>query len=387
MEATVRIFENYNPYKENLLSKGVVSGVGTAFPPQVFTQQEIKKIFGLQNRVVNKLMDSGHIERRHLYLDKIDPQTGQLLEESPAELREKFIKGIRDIGVTAALNALKNSQTKINEVTQLIAVTSTGFLVPGVSSILARELGLKDSLHRLDIVGMGCNAGMSALYSAVQSIQSNVDQITLVVCVEINSASYVKDETIRTGIVNSLFGDGAAALVLKGKNAFQQEMAANGEFSGITPKFVIKGFESFTIAEQHGAMRFDYDEVQNKNSFFLSKDIPFVIGENMKHPVNRLLKRMKLTKGEISHYIMHTGGGAVIEGAKKSIGLNDYDVRHTTSVLRDYGNISSGSFLVSLERLYAEKAVNAGELGLLIAMGPGATIEVALIEFLAGTGL
>jgi len=145
---------------------------------------------------------------------------------------------------------------------------------------------------------------------------------------------------------------------------------------------VIKGFESFTIAEQHGAMRFDLDESQNKNSFFLSKDIPFIIGENMKHPVNRLLKRTKLTKGEISHYVMHTGGGAVIEGAKKSIGLNNYDVRHTTSVLRDYGNISSGSFLVSLERLYEEQVVQQGELGLLIAMGPGATIEVALIEFI-----
>jgi len=181
MEASVRIVENYEPYKESLLSKGVVSGVGTAFPKNVFTQQEIKNIFGLQNRVVNKLMESGHIETRHLYLDKMDPQTGHLLDESPAELREKFIKGIRDIGMKAALNALKSSNTELNEVTQLIAVTSTGFLVPGVSSILARDLGLNDSLHRLDIVGMGCNAGMSALYSAAQSIQSNTDQIILLV--------------------------------------------------------------------------------------------------------------------------------------------------------------------------------------------------------------
>lgn len=145
---------------------------------------------------------------------------------------------------------------------------------------------------------------------------------------------------------------------------------------------MIRGFESFTIEEQSGAMRFDYDESQNKHSFFLSKDIPFVIGENMKHPVNRLLNKMNLLKADIKHYVLHTGGQAVIEGAKRSIGLTDYDVRHTTSVLKDYGNISSGSFLVSLERLYGEQIIQEGELGLLIAMGPGATIEAALIEFL-----
>ncbi len=55
---------------------------------------------------------------------------------------------------------------------------------------------------------------------------------------------------------------------------------------------------------------------------------------------------------------LHTGGGAVIDSVKLSLGLEEHDVRHTRSVLRDYGNISSGSFLVSLERLLAEGAVS-----------------------------
>jgi len=49
--------------------------------------------------------------------------------------------------------------------------------------------------------------------------------------------------------------------------------------------------------------------------------------------------------------------------------------------MRDYGNISSGSFLVSLERLLAEGCALAGDLGVMITMGPGAQIEAALIQF------
>lgn len=361
------------------LGNGVVLGVATAFPETRFTQAQIKEMFGLKNKIVNKLMDSGHIKTRHLYLPNVDERTGELKDETPAELNKKFLGGVEDIGVKAALKALTASNTAASEVDQLIAVTSTGFAVPGVSSIISRAIGCKDSLHRLDVVGMGCNAGMSALYSAAQGIKANPDLTTLMVCVEISSASYVKDETIRTGIVNSLFGDGAAAIVLKGREAFNSH---SFPMQGGQPQFTIVDFETYTIAEQWDAMRFDYNADQNKWSFFLSKDIPFVIGENMKIPVQRLLERNLKTKMHIDHWVMHTGGGAVIDGAMKSVGLSERDVRHTRSVLRDYGNLSSGSFLVSLERLYSERRVQSGDFGVLIAMGPGSTIEAALVQFL-----
>jgi alkylresorcinol/alkylpyrone synthase/polyketide synthase Type III len=79
--------------------------------------------------------------------------------------------------------------------------------------------------------------------------------------------------------------------------------------------------------------------------------------------------------------VLHTGGGAVIDSVKLSLGLEEHDVRHTRSVLRDYGNISSGSFLVSLERLLAEGCGSAGDLGVMVTMGPGAQIETALFQF------
>ncbi|HEV2373081.1 MAG TPA: 3-oxoacyl-[acyl-carrier-protein] synthase III C-terminal domain-containing protein, partial [Streptosporangiaceae bacterium] len=111
------------------------------------------------------------------------------------------------------------------------------------------------------------------------------------------------------------------------------------------------------------------------------RDIPYVIGFNVREPLEKLLRRNGLDFPDIKHWVLHTGGGAVIDSVKLSLGLTEHDVRHTRSVLRDYGNISSGSFLVSLERLLAEGCASDGDSGVMVTMGPGAQIETALLQF------
>jgi hypothetical protein len=61
-------------------------------------------------------------------------------------------------------------------------------------------------------------------------------------------------------------------------------------------------------------------------------------------------------------------------------------MRHTIDVLRDYGNLSSGSFLFSYERLLAEGKTKPGDYGVLMTMGPGSTIETALVQWLPDGG-
>jgi alkylresorcinol/alkylpyrone synthase/polyketide synthase Type III len=50
-------------------------------------------------------------------------------------------------------------------------------------------------------------------------------------------------------------------------------------------------------------------------------------------------------------------------------------------VLRDYGNVSSGSFLFSYERLLDEGVVADDDYGVMMTMGPGSTIEMALVRW------
>jgi polyketide synthase Type III len=372
--ATLESIEVHLPASSREQTAAIAS-VGSAFPDQFYSQDEVGALLGLENRVVKKLLRSPHIQKRHLYLPAKDVRTGHLLPESAADLHAKFRDGALEIGSRAIRNALEAVSLSPADVDYLLCVTSTGFMVPGLSSLFSRELGFDRNLVRADIVGMGCNAGLNGMNPLVQWVKNHPGRVALLVCCEINSAMYVVDATVRTGIVNSLFGDGAAAAVLT-------TYAGNG--TGPLPSRPVPcvlDFESFCLPEQWGAMRFDWNDSAGKWSFYLDREIPYVIGFNVRQPVERLLARNGLDFSAIRHWVLHTGGGAVIDSVKLSMGLDEHDVRHTRSVLREYGNISSGSFLVSLERLLAEDCASAGDLGVMITMGPGAQIETALLEF------
>ena len=217
---------------------------------------------------------------------------------------------------------------------------------------------------------MGCNAGLNGLNVVSSWAMANPGKNALLVCVEVCSAAYVFDGTMRTAIVNSLFGDGSAALLVRAEEKDEPMFA---------PK--ILGFESQMIPAAIDAMRFDWDDEHGKYSFFLDRDIPYVVGANAPRPVGRLLARFGLKKRNISHWIVHSGGKKVVDAIKYNLGITDWDVRHTHSILRDYGNLSSGSFLFSYRRLMEEGRVRRGDYGILMTMGPGSQIETALVRW------
>jgi polyketide synthase Type III len=143
----------------------------------------------------------------------------------------------------------------------------------------------------------------------------------------------------------------------------------------------IQKFNSLIITEAIEAMRFDWDDSHGKFSFFLDPDIPYVIGANVEKTITTLLRGTGIRQSEIAHWVVHSGGKKVIDALRVNLGLSAYDLRHTTGVLRDYGNLSSGSFLFSYQRLIDEDKVTSGDYGIMISMGPGSTIESALIKW------
>jgi predicted naringenin-chalcone synthase len=191
------------------------------------------------------------------------------------------------------------------------------------------------------------------------------------VCAEACSAAYVVDSTLRTAVVNSLFGDGAAALVVTAPTGAG---AATGG-----PRLL--SFASHIITDAFDAMRFDWDDTQHKFSFFLDPEIPYVVGANAELVVDRLLARAGLRRRDVQHWLVHSGGKKVIDAVRMNLGLTRHDVRHTVGVLRDHGNLSSGSFLFSYQRLLQERSVAPGDVGVLMTMGPGSTIETALVQW------
>lgn len=346
-----------------------IAAVGTAVSGQSYSQQELLDTFRITDPKVRSVFLNSAIQRRFLSLP---PQTddGTRAVEAQGELLDKHKAVAVDMGARAIDACLKKAGAAIDDIGHLTCVTSTGFLTPGLTALLIREMGIEPRCSRVDIVGMGCNAGLNALGVTSAWSTANPDKLAIMLCSEACSAAYVFDSTMRTAVVNSLFGDGAAAIALAGDDVLP---GADG------PR--ILSFASHIITDAIGAMRYDWDGGQDKFSFFLDPDIPYVVGAHAELVIDRLLAGTGLRRADIGHWLVHSGGKKVIDAVRVNLGLTRHDVRHTTGVLRDYGNLSSGSFLFSYERLLSEGVTKPGEYGVLMTMGPGSTIESALIQW------
>ncbi|MFD3656606.1 3,5-dihydroxyphenylacetyl-CoA synthase DpgA [Streptomyces sp. NPDC058620] len=355
-----------------------IVGVGTANSAHSYSQRELLDHFGIEDPKVRSVFLNSAIDRRYLSVPELDPD-GALIEESQGELLAKHRRLALDMGARAVRACLDNSGIDLADIDYLCCVTTTGFLTPGLSALLIREMGISPRTSRVDVVGMGCNAGLNALNAVAGWSVANPGKVAVALCVEACSAAYVIDSTLRTAVVNSLFGDGAAAVALVTDTQDTAHGAPEAPSGSGSPR--ILSFASHLITDAIDAMRFDWDDSQGKFSFFLDPQVPYVVGAHAEQIIDRLLDGAGLRRSDISQWLVHSGGKKVIDAVRVNLGLTRHDVRHTTGVLRDYGNLSSGSFLFSYERLLQERVTRAGDYGVLMVMGPGSTIEAALVQW------
>jgi len=341
-----------------------IVSVGTANPPRKYTQDEVLDLFGETDSKVRGVFRSSHIGSRYLYLP--DPVDGRLVEETNEQLLAKHLDGALEIGSQAIEEALRPLGLAPYDVDFLCCITTTGFLCPSLTAHLIKKMIFRENVQRIDILGMGCNAAVNGLQAVTAFARANPGKLALMLCVEICSAAYVYNQNMVTGVVNSLFGDGAAAIIVR------QDAADTWQRGPI-----VADFEPHIVSEALMAMR--YDMKDTKLSFFLARDIPYEIGANVEKPVNRLLGRHGLKRKDIDHWVIHSGGAKVIDAIEYNVGLTDHDMRHTLGVLKNFGNLSSGSILFSYKELCREGVIHEGDLGVAIAMGPGTSIETALL--------
>ncbi|WP_067844063.1 3,5-dihydroxyphenylacetyl-CoA synthase DpgA [Nocardia lijiangensis] len=350
-------------------------GVATANPPHRYSQRELLDLLNITDAKIRGVFLNGGIETRYLTLPPRDRE-GEFRVETQGELLAKHrTQGVRT-GAAAVRQCLAGIGRDLRDVRYLVAVTTTGFLTPGFSALLINELGLDPDTARLDVVGMGCNAGLNGLAAVTNWSATHPDELALLVCSEACSAAYVFDGTMRTAVVNSLFGDGAAALAVQ---ASGDTGAAGSVSSSPTPALLTTS--SYMIRHAVGAMRYDWDEDAGKFSFYLDKEVPYEVGAHAEIVIDKLLRGTGLRRKDIAHWTVHSGGKKVIDAVKINLGLTSHDLRHTSSVMRDFGNLSSGSFLFSYQRLLEEGRVRPGDHGVLMTMGPGSQIESALLQF------
>jgi 3,5-dihydroxyphenylacetyl-CoA synthase len=344
-----------------------IVSVGTTNPPSTYTQQELVDLFKADDPRLVQFFTNSHIKKRHLILPEPDSD-GNLPDEDGEALLNKHRHWSVKLGAEAVEGCMASKGLTAKDVDFLVTVTTTGMLCPSLSSLVSARLDMRRDVQRIDLVGMGCNGGMNGLFTVARFAKANPGANVVLLSAEICSAGYVFDMTMRTAVVNSLFGDAVAAVLVR---ANEEDVAEDGAS--------LLDFESYLVSEVSQDMRYDFED--GRWTFYLGRDIPYAIGAAIEKPINALLERNNMKRRDISHWIVHSGGKKVVDSIKYNIGLTDHDIRHTKAILRNYGNISSSAFLFAYQELMREGVTHKGDYGVTIAMGPGVSIETGLLQW------
>jgi predicted naringenin-chalcone synthase len=108
----------------------------------------------------------------------------------------------------------------------------------------------------------------------------------------------------------------------------------------------------------------------------LSPKVPTLIGTGLRPWVEEFLAGAGMTLGDVRSFATHPGGPKILDAVEEALGLPPDGLAASREVLSNYGNMSSPTVLVILEKL---RRGNAPLPCLALAFGPGLTVEAALI--------
>jgi alkylresorcinol/alkylpyrone synthase len=167
-------------------------------------------------------------------------------------------------------------------------------------------------------------------------------------------------------VAAALFGDGAAAVVLRSR-------AGGGASRSGGARIGAQG-DYFWSGTEH-IMGWDI-----KNDGFgvvLSPELPTLMRERLGEALGGFLDKNGLAIEDFDGFLFHPGGRKVLETAEEALGVPRAMFEHSWGVLKDFGNMSSATAIFVLAR-----ALAAGARGryLFAAFGPGFSAYFVVLD-------
>ncbi len=282
---------------------------------------------------------------------------------------EKRVARYLTVGIPLACAAIKqalaNAHLEAGEIAHFIltSCTAPALLLPALDAYLVNTGILPFQVRRLPIAQMGCHAGATALAQAHAYLLGHPDEHVLVCCVELCSLNEQSIDLDASSFVSrGLFGDGAAAAVVRGDD----------RGSGLR----LLATSQYLVPDTLGDMRYDLDE--QGNHFRTKREV--VPGLRRGFPViHAFLERSGYRASDLEFLVSHTGGPRVMDAVVEALGVPEGLIAASRESLREAGNLSSATVLDVLKRTFADRyRPAAGMLGLMLGFGPGSTIEMLL---------
>ncbi len=303
----------------------------------------------------------------------VDPTREDVSTWGTAARMRRFVEEAIPLGKEAVAGALADAGLDPADVGLFTVVSCTGYVTPGLDILLARDLGMPEDVQRLHVGHMGCYAALPGLGATADFVTAR-DRPAVMLCLELPSLHVQPStdtgrsreptpEDLQQMVAHALFGDAAAAVVLRPDDA---------------PGYEVVDVVARTDASTTGHMTWDVTDLGFKMG--LSPEVPAVLARHARPVVEGLLARAGLSVPEVDGWAVHPGGRRIVEVVGEVLGLSEEHLQPSYAVLRDVGNCSSATVLLVLERLLAERDVPSGGTVVAMAFGPGLTLYAALLR-------
>ena len=331
--------------------------VGTATPPHVLDQEQAAalaaQVFGgkvfRDADLLALFRNTGIATRR-----TAQPLEWYLRPQDWPARNAAYLLAAETLYEEAARKALAAAGVDAAEVGAVVTVSSTGIATPSLEARLHGRLGLAADVLRAPLFGLGCAGGVSGLAVASRLAASDPKRRpVLMVAVELCSLAVRMDEASKTNVVaTALFGDGAAAAVLRAGEAPAGSRPIVGDSQHLWPDTL--DIMGWTIDPSGFGV-------------VLAATLPAFVAERFHEAAAGFAAHEGRPP---ARYVCHPGGARVLPALERVLELDEGALDVERAVLREFGNMSAPTVYFVLERVLADGP--SGPLTM-AALGPGFT--------------
>lgn len=339
-----------------------IAGLGWAVPTEA-TQQEAWDLFFAEHYadvpLARRIWERSGVETRHGVVVPFKEDVSSWGTE--ARMR-RFVEEAVPLGREAIVRCLEDADLSPADVDLLAVATCTGYASPGLDVLLAGELGMSNAVERLHIGHMGCYAALPGL-AAVTDAATARGKTSVLLCLELSSL-HLQPPTgeVDQVIAHALFADAAAAAALvPGRSGLR--------LVDVVARTDIASAEMMT-----------WDVTDHGFRMGLSPRIVDVLERNVGGLIADLLSRHGVAREQVRAWAVHPGGPKILDVVAERLSLNHHQLEDSRSVLRDFGNCSSATVLLILDRIVRERSLTDGDPVVALAFGPGLTLYAALLQ-------
>ena len=295
------------------------------------------------------------IKKENIEIEKeLNLEDGYIKKRTGIETRY-YLKSAQDeIDMAKGLvrSMLKGEEKDIDLI--ITATTTPTYIMPGISNIIQKELGIKTCIA-FDILA-GCSGFINAIDVAKKYIEGSTAKKALVVGIE-QLSKYVDKNDIGTSIILS---DGAGAILIEG-TAEEKKYCSKIETT-IDEKEILKTY----IKDGIFKLEMDGKEVYK-----------YAVTETVKN-IEELLQKSNETLENIKYIVPHQSNLKIIKSIANRLGTDIINKMYVN--IDKIGNTFCASIPIALDEMIKKGLLQSGDKVILLGYGGGLNTASILIE-------